>query len=89
MALGVMSSLLAHGRHVPSQVSVVGFDDVPEAAYFTPPLTTVAQDFAALGALTMQRVLIAVEDSDAPGESLPLPTRLIVRESTAPPGVTE
>jgi DNA-binding LacI/PurR family transcriptional regulator len=85
MALGVMSSLLALGRRVPAQVSVVGFDDVPEAAYFTPPLTTVAQDFAALGALTMQRVLIAVEDSDAPGESLPLPTRLIVRESTAPP----
>jgi len=85
MALGVMSALLAQGRRVPTDVSVVGFDDVPEAAYFSPALTTVAQDFAALGALTMQRVLIAVEDSDSPGESLPLPTRLIIRESTAPP----
>jgi DNA-binding LacI/PurR family transcriptional regulator len=85
MALGLVSALNARGLRVPEDVSVVGFDDVPEAAYFLPPLTTVSQDFAALGALTMQRVLIALEDPDDIGESTPIPTRLIVRNSTASP----
>jgi DNA-binding LacI/PurR family transcriptional regulator len=64
---------------------VVGFDDVPEAAFYQPPLTTVSQDFAALGALTMQRVLIALEEPDRETASTPIPTRLVVRTSTAPP----
>ena len=85
MALGLMSALGERGLAVPSDVSVVGFDDVPEAAYYSPPLTTVSQDFAALGALTMQRVLIALEEPDAAAESTPIPTRLIVRSSTAAP----
>lgn len=85
MALGLVSALGVRGLSVPRDISVVGFDDVPEAAYFVPPLTTVSQDFAALGALTMQRVLIALEEPDNVGESTPIPTRLIVRESTARP----
>lgn len=88
MALGLVSALGERGLLVPSDVSVVGFDDVPEAAYYSPPLTTVSQDFAALGALTMQRVLIALEEPDAAAESTPIPTRLIVRGSTAPPRAT-
>jgi DNA-binding LacI/PurR family transcriptional regulator len=85
MALGLISALNAKGLVVPDDVSVVGFDGVPEAAYYVPPLTTVSQDFAALGALTMQRVLIALEDPDDVAESTPIPTRLIIRKSTAPP----
>lgn len=85
MALGFTAALIARGIEVPDQVSVVGFDDVPEAAYYVPPLTTVNQDFAALGALTMQRVLIALEEPDDTAESTPIPTRLIVRKSTAAP----
>jgi DNA-binding LacI/PurR family transcriptional regulator len=84
MALGLMSALQSRGLSVPKDMSVVGFDDVPEAGYYTPPLTTVSQDFAALGALTMQRVLIALEEPDNTSESTPIPTRLVVRKSTAP-----
>lgn len=82
MALGIMSALKSRGFVVPDDVSVIGFDDIPEAAYFDPPLTTVSQDFASLGALTMQRVLIAIEEPDDDAESTPIPTRLIVRGST-------
>lgn len=85
MALGLISALNARGLSVPGDVSVVGFDDVPEAAYYSPPLTTVNQDFAALGALTMQRVLIALEEPDNASESTPIPTRLVIRKSSAPP----
>jgi DNA-binding LacI/PurR family transcriptional regulator len=83
MALGLVSALKARGLRVPEDASIVGFDDVPEAAFYDPPLTTVSQDFAALGALTMQRVRIAVEEPDDSGESTPIPTRLIIRKSTA------
>ena len=49
MALGLLAALHEEGLSVPGDVSVVGFDDLPEAPYFTPPLTTVRQDFAELG----------------------------------------
>ena len=49
MALGAMHALAAAGRAVPQELSVVGFDDVPEAAHLLPPLTTVHQDFPAVG----------------------------------------
>ena len=48
LALGVLRALHERGRRVPEEISVVGFDDVPEAAYFIPPLTTVRPDFDAV-----------------------------------------
>ena len=85
MAIGLMSALRERGMSVPEDVSVVGFDDVPEAGFLFPPLTTVRQDFAALGGLMMQKVLVAVEEPESATEDTPLPTKLIVRQSTAPP----
>lgn len=85
MAIGLLSALRERSLRVPADVSVVGFDDVPEAGYLYPPLTTVRQDFATLGELMMQKVLVAVEEPDLAAEDTPLPTHLIVRESTAPP----
>jgi DNA-binding LacI/PurR family transcriptional regulator len=82
MSIGVLSALRERGIRVPEDVSVVGFDDIPEAGYLYPPLTTVRQDFAALGELIMQKVLIAVEEPEAATEDTPLPTHLIVRQST-------
>ncbi|MBN9606499.1 MAG: LacI family DNA-binding transcriptional regulator [Actinomycetales bacterium] len=85
LALGLISGLHARGLRVPDDVSIVGFDDVPEAGYLIPPLTTVRQDFAALGDLTMQKVLLAIEDPDSTTVSPPLAPRLVVRGSTAAP----
>ena len=49
MALGVMHAVRDAGLEIPRDITVVGFDDIPEAAHFWPPLTTVRQDFAELG----------------------------------------
>jgi DNA-binding LacI/PurR family transcriptional regulator len=56
-ALGVLRGLAESGRRVPDDVAVVGFDDLPEAAYFLPPLTTVRQDFAEVGRRAVDLVL--------------------------------
>ena len=64
MALGLMSALRERSLSVPDDISLVGFDDIPEAAYLYPPLTTVRQDFAALGELMLQKVLVALEEGD-------------------------
>ncbi|WP_243074389.1 LacI family DNA-binding transcriptional regulator [Microbacterium sp. SS28] len=85
MSIGLLSALRERGLRVPEDISVVGFDDVPEAGYLYPALTTVRQDFAALGELIMQKVLIAVEEPESATEDTPLPTHLIVRQSTSAP----
>jgi DNA-binding LacI/PurR family transcriptional regulator len=84
MALGVISALRAGGRRVPEEISIVGFDDVPEAPFFDPALTTVRQDFAELG----RRALALVERVLAGEENAVVelvPPELVVRASTAPP----
>lgn len=86
MAIGLLSALRERGLRVPEDISVVGFDDVPESPYLYPPLTTVRQDFAALGGLIMQKVLVAVEEPESATEDTPLATKLIVRQSTAAVG---
>jgi DNA-binding LacI/PurR family transcriptional regulator len=84
MALGLVHGLADRGIRVPHDISVVGFDDVPEAAHYLPPLTTVSQDFARIGELAVEVLL----DQIAGGERAPVPAiepALVVRESTAPP----
>jgi len=83
MALGVLRALHEHGRTVPGDVSVVGFDDIPEAQYFTPPLTTVRQNFAEVGRGSL-RLLLDVMRGKQP-QHLAIAPELIVRRSTAPP----
>ncbi|SSC23951.1 transcriptional regulator, LacI family, partial [Klenkia terrae] len=83
MALGLMVALHEQGLTVPGDVSVVGFDDVPGAPYFSPPLTTVRQDFAELGRRGVQLVLARLAGEDCePDQVQPL---LLVRRSTAGP----
>ena len=84
--VGLLSALRERGLAVPDDVAVVGFDDVPEAGYLYPALTTVRQDFETLGQLIMQKVLLAVEEPETVTEDTPIPTRLVVRASTPPPG---
>jgi DNA-binding LacI/PurR family transcriptional regulator len=84
MALGVLKALHECGRRVPQDVSVVGFDDVPEAAYLWPPLTTVNQPFAQLGRCAVELTMRALGGGQEPRLDLLRP-ELVVRESTAPP----
>lgn len=79
MAAGAMRALKAHGRSVPADVAVVGFDDLPIARHTDPPLTTVNQPIQALGH-EMAKMLISLINGERPS-SLILPTRLTVRES--------
>ncbi len=85
MALGLLRALHERGRRIPEDVSVVGFDDVPEAAYFWPGLTTVAQSFSELGRRALSLALAAVRGDDGATLDLIEPT-LVVRDSTAAPG---
>ena len=81
MALGLLRALREEGRRVPEDVSVVGFDDLPEAEYFWPSLTTVRQDFAELGRRVMDVLNRALGGEEQPAVDL-VPTTLVVREST-------
>lgn len=82
LAMGLIRGLIDDGWTVPGDVSVVGFDDQPLARIWAPSLTTVRQDFAALGELAFDRLLGTIEGR-ATGVSSLRPT-LVVRESSAP-----
>ncbi|TFD85417.1 LacI family DNA-binding transcriptional regulator [Cryobacterium lactosi] len=84
MALGLMHAIRDAGLDIPGDVSVVGFDDIPEAAHFWPPLTTVRQDFAELGRRCMALLLDDITDGPDQQRSAIIP-ELIVRGSTGPP----
>ena len=84
MALGVLRAFNEAGVRVPDDVSVVGFDDQPESAYFSPPLTTVRQDFEELGRRCMDIMLKEIE-AGAPVSSTVVTPGLLLRASTAPP----
>lgn len=84
MALGLIHALRGVGRQVPDDVSVVGFDDLPEAAYFAPPLTTVRQEFGALGRRAMS-LIERVLGGEADAQEALVEATLVVRESTAVP----
>jgi DNA-binding LacI/PurR family transcriptional regulator len=83
MALGALLALSEAGLEVPQQVSVVGFDNIPESAFFQPPLTTVQQDFSALAQQSLQQLLALIETPDSAPKAQRIPTQLIVRKSTA------
>jgi DNA-binding LacI/PurR family transcriptional regulator len=85
LALGILRALSERGRRVPQDVSIVGFDDVPEAAYFIPPLTTIRPDFAAVGRASLTLLLDQIR-SDRPAASRhTIAPTLVHRSSVAEP----
>lgn len=84
LAVGAIHALREGGLRVPEDVSVVGYDDIPLAAYLHPPLTTVRQNLAQVGRLAIELLIEAGEDPDVRKQSVVGPD-LVVRQSTAPP----
>jgi DNA-binding LacI/PurR family transcriptional regulator len=85
MALGVLRALAERGLRVPDDVSVVGFDDIPEASYYTPPLTTVRQDFGEVGRQALNVLVERMSEASAAGPRVLVRPELITRQSAAPP----
>lgn len=83
MAIGLIHAAVKKGMRVPEDITIVGFDDIPEAVHTLPPLTTVRQDFGEVARLAVRALVAALEGGDMPDTS-PLPPELVVRESTAP-----
>ncbi len=81
MALGAIRALAEGGRRVPEDVSVVGFDDIADAADYRPPLTTVRQDFDVLGERAVAALIDGIEAGHQGVQTVP--TTLVVRASTA------
>lgn len=86
MALGLVRGLEDAGRRVPADVGIVGFDDVPDAANYRPPLTTIRQDFTALADRAVAALVAEIEGGadavdEAPATSV-IPTSLVIRAST-------
>ena len=83
MALGLLRALAESGRRVPEDVSVIGFDDVPDAANYRPPLTTIRQDFTALAHRAVGLLVAEIEGAaDGAASAVVVPTLLVERSST-------
>ena len=84
MALGLLHAFSIRGIRVPHDVSLVGFDDIPEAAHYSPPLSTIRQDFAELGRRLMTAVSTEIEGLTQTGVVVTQPS-LVIRQSAAAP----
>jgi len=84
MALGLIHGLAERGLRVPDDISVVGFDDLPDARHFLPPLTTVRQDFVALGSLALHLLLSPADQASEEHDRVE-PVLVVRRSTGAPP----
>lgn len=87
LAIGVARAMTEHGRVVPDDVSLVGFDDQPFAQMWLPPLTTVAQDFTDLGRRTFELLLEWLTTGEQPADSSVAPELVVRGSAAAPPRV--
>jgi LacI family transcriptional regulator len=85
IALGAIDAARALGLSVPGDVSIVGFDDLPQAAHSVPPLTTVRQPLHDMGRAATRALLSLVASQPLATDDIRLPAKLILRATTAPP----
>ncbi len=83
MALGALSAFRENGIKVPDQVSIIGFDGLPESQFYQPPLSTIYQDFAALGEVGMEYLLNMIHRPGGRAKRYVLKPILVTRQSTA------
>lgn len=84
MALGALKAAQECGRCVPDDLGVVGYDDIPEASYFNPPLTTVQQDLGKIGRLLVEALDQQIQDQGLephPPKIIEIPAKLVIRAS--------
>ncbi len=83
-AFGALRAIADAGLVVPGDISVIGFDDIPEAALATPQLTTVRQPLVEMGRRAVEMLLAVIDDPSRPVAHVEYPTDVVVRRSTAP-----
>lgn len=83
MALGVLRALHESGIDIPNQISIIGYDDTDDSAYFYPPLTTIRQDFELLGCKATEFIINILSHTDVSTNQVILPTELLIRQTTA------
>ena len=86
MAFGAMEAIRERGLRIPADISIVSFDDIPEAANVHPPLTTVKQPLEEMGRIATRMLLEHIKDPESPIERVELPTDLVIRQSCCPYG---
>jgi DNA-binding LacI/PurR family transcriptional regulator len=87
MALGALLALDEHGIDVPGQISVTGFDGMPESGFLRPPLTTVKVDYATHGRRLVETLLTRIGEPVAAADAPLQDTEFLLRVSTAPPAL--
>lgn len=85
MAMGAMDAIRNRGLRVPEDVSVIGFDDIPQASLIHPTLTTINQPLEKMGRVATQMLLDLLDNPEKEAERIELPTQLVVRDSCCPP----
>jgi LacI family transcriptional regulator len=85
MAMGAMDAVRSRGQRIPEDISILGFDDIPQAALVRPALTTVRQPLEQMGRIATQMLLSMLKDPEQEIIRIELPTELIVRDSTLSP----
>jgi LacI family repressor for deo operon, udp, cdd, tsx, nupC, and nupG len=84
MAVGAIRALREAGLRVPEDISVMGFDDMPLASYFDPPLTTVRQDIFNIGCEAARQLIWSIENPAEPPRNLRIQAELVIRNSAIP-----
>jgi LacI family transcriptional regulator len=85
MAMGAMDAVRNRGLRVPDDISIVGFDDIPQASVMRPGLTTVSQPLEKMGRVATQMLLDLFRNKEKTDNRIELPTELVIRESCQPP----
>lgn len=89
MAMGVMDAVRNRGLRVPEDISVIGFDNIPQSALVRPALTTIHQPLEKMGRVATQLLLNLLRHPEKESERIELPTRLVIRESCGKPKTTK